>query len=49
LHAHRPACILVYDVLDDLPDRPLPRTRLVEILPGQTHKGGFQVIWPAGI
>jgi hypothetical protein len=29
LHAHRPARIIVYDVLDDLPDRLLPRTRLV--------------------
>jgi hypothetical protein len=25
LHAHRPARIIVYDVLDDLPDRLLPR------------------------
>ena len=49
LHAHRPACIIVYDVLDDLPDRPLPHTRLVELLPGQTRKRSFQFIGPQGI
>jgi hypothetical protein len=49
LHAHRPARIIGYDVLDDLPNCPVPGTCLVKILPGQTRKRRFQVIWAPGI